>query len=150
MKISKEGLDLIKKFEGLRLKAYKCPAGVWTIGYGSTGGIIEGWEITEEDAELLLKDDVFDSEVAVDFDVTVPLTQEQFDALVSFVFNVGIGNFRKSTLLKKLNAGHYIGAANEFLKWDKATVNGVKKTLAGLTKRRKMERDLFLSGIKTH
>jgi lysozyme len=148
MKISKEGLDLIKKFEGLRLKAYKCPAGVWTIGYGSTVGVVGGQEITEEEAEKLLLDDVFSAWRAVMELVTVPLSQEQFDALVSFVFNVGIGNFSKSTLLKKLNAGDYLGAAKEFLKWDKATVNGVKKPLAGLTKRRIMEKELFLRGTK--
>jgi lysozyme len=148
MKISQQGLDLIKKFEGLRLKAYRCPAGVWTIGYGSTVGVVGGQEITEEEAEALLKDDVFQTELYVDSIIKMPLSQEQFDALVSFIFNIGIGAFRYSTMLKKLNKGDDLGAANEFLKWNKATVNGVKKPLAGLTKRRIMEKELFLRGTK--
>ncbi len=144
MKISQEGLDLIKKFEGLRLKAYKCPAGVWTIGYGSTVGVVGGQEITEADAEAFLKYDLFDPELFIDFYVTVPLAQEQFDALVSLVFNIGIGAFRKSTLLKKLNAGDYRGAAKEFDRWTRA--GGI--VLSGLIGRRRIEKELFLRGIK--
>lgn len=135
------GTDLIKKFEGCRLKAYKCPAGIWTIGYGHTGpDVKEGLTITNYQAGALLVGDLHKFENAIKLCVRVPLIQNQFDALVAFTFNVGAGALQKSTLLKKLNAGDYTGAANEFLKWDKA--GGV--TLSGLTTRRKEERELFL------
>ncbi|MDE6314031.1 MAG: lysozyme [Lachnospiraceae bacterium] len=144
MKIAVKGLDLIKKSEGLELKSYKDAAGVLTIGYGHTGkDITEGMVITEEQAENLLKDDLRSAEQAVSNCVTVSINQNQFDALVSFTYNVGSGALRKSTLLKKLNAGDYKGAAAEFLKWNKATVNGKKQELKGLTKRREQEKALF-------
>jgi lysozyme len=141
MKISKRGLDLIASFEGLRLKAYVCPAGILTIGYGHTGDVKEGDIITEEKAKELLAKDVERFENAVIVAVNVQMTPAMLDALVSFTYNVGEGNLRRSTLLKRLNAKDYIGAANEFLKWNK----GGGKILPGLVKRRETERELFLS-----
>lgn len=148
MYISKQGLDLIKHFEGLRLKAYKCPSGVWTIGYGHTKGVYPGMVITEELAEKFLIDDVWNFEREVESLVHVPVTQGQFDALVSFAYNVGSDiddddiaeGLGDSTLLKLLNRGDYIGAANQFPLW----VRSRGRVLPGLQKRRKAERALFL------
>lgn len=140
MKTSKNGIELIKKYEGCRLTAYKCPANVWTIGYGHTKNVKKGMKITKAEAESYLKDDLNTYENAVNKYVKVPLNQNQFDALVSFSFNCGTGALKTSTLLKKLNKKDYKGAANEFLRWNKA--NG--KVLNGLTKRRKEERGLFM------
>lgn len=105
MNISKNGIDFIKKEEGLVLNAYLCPANVWTIGYGHTNGVKKGDKVTEEQAEDFLVNDLLYSERVVNKMVKVKLNQNQYDALVSFVFNVGSGNFINSTLLKKLNAG---------------------------------------------
>lgn len=140
MKTSKNGIELIKKYECLKLKAYKCPAGVWTIGYGHTKNVKQGDTITEKQAEILLIYDLFDFEYCIKKNVRIPLSQNQFDALVSLCFNIGCGNFLKSTLLKKLNEGKIAEAAKEFLKWNKAD----GKELAGLTKRRQEEMELFL------
>lgn len=141
MKTGEKGLALIKHFEGLRLRAYQCSANVWTIGYGHTAGVRPGDAITPEQADAFLRQDVSDSEHSVSRFVRVPLTQCQFDALVSFVFNLGAGNFRTSTLLKKLNAGDYSGAADEFSRW----INAGGKPLPGLARRREAERLLFLT-----
>ena len=135
-------VSLIKEFEGLYLEAYLCPANKWTIGYGHTKTVRPGMKITERGAEELLRQDLAWCEDAVRENVKVPLTQNQFDALVSFVFNVGEGAFKKSTLLKKLNAGDYEGAANELLRWTR----GGGKVLKGLVRRREAERQLFLAG----
>lgn len=148
MKMSSTGLDLVKSFEGLYLKAYKCPAGVWTIGYGHTGktfgkNITSGMTITKTQATKLLADDMKVFEKGVKALVKVPLNQNQFDALVSFSFNCGLGNLKSSTLLKKLNAGKYSEAAEQFLVWNKAA----GKVLAGLTRRRKEEKKLFSKPI---
>lgn len=105
MNISRNGIEFIKKEEGLVLNAYLCPANVWTIGYGHTNGVKKGDKITEEQAEDFLVNDLLYSERIVNKMVKVKLNQNQYDALVSFVFNVGSGNFINSTLLKKLNAG---------------------------------------------
>lgn len=140
MKTSAAGLGLIKHFEGLRLKAYKCSAGVDTIGYGHTGGVSPKATCTEAQAHDWLVQDVAQAERDVARLVKVPLRQGQFDALVSFVFNLGGGNLAKSTLLKKLNAGDIAGAGQEFLKWNRA--GGA--VLEGLTKRRAAEREMFL------
>lgn len=140
MRISETGLDLIKHFEGLRLKAYKCPAGVWTIGYGSTGPHVEeGTTITEGWADALLRKDVERFEKGVEELVKVDLAQDEFDALVAFSFNVGLVNLKTSTLLRKLNQGDYASAALEFPKWNKAA----GKVLPGLTRRREAESRLF-------
>lgn len=141
MQISQAGLDLIKSFEGFEPEAYLCPAGIWTIGYGHTGNVEEGQTITEEEAEELLRQDVTFAEDAVTDYVEGDLTQGQFDALVCFVFNIGVGAFRESTLLRLLNQGDSEGAAEQFLRWNKAG----GKVLAGLTRRREAERELFLS-----
>ena len=145
MNISKVGLDLIKSFEGCQLKAYKCPAGVWTIGWGTTEPINgikphEGMVITQQQADDLLIKNLKAYENAVNKYVTYSINQNQFDALVSFAYNCGNGALKTSTLLKKLNAGDVRGAANEFLRWNKA--NG--KVLNGLTRRREAEKKLFL------
>lgn len=139
MHTSQKGLDLIKSFEGLRLSAYKCPADVWTIGYGTTVGVKPGQTITKERAEELLREDVKRFEQQVLRLVKVPLTQGQFDALTSFVYNLGAGNLSNSTLLRLLNAGDYKGAAAQFDRWTKAG----GKELPGLVKRRAAERALF-------
>jgi len=142
MIISNEGINLIKSFEGLELKAYRDSVGVWTQGYGSTGPhIIPGSTITEVQAEALLIKDLSRFESGVNELVKVPLTQNQFDALVSFSFNLGLGNLKSSTLLKKLNGKDYVGAGNEFERWNKAG----GKVLNGLTRRRLAEKELFLS-----
>ena len=139
LKISQNGIDLIKKFEGCRLIAYKCPSGVYTIGYGHTNGVKKGDKITQRQAEAYLREDVAKFENGVNKYVSAPLTQNQFDALISFCFNCGLGAFKNSTLRKKLNAKDYAGAGKELLRWNKA--RGV--VLEGLKRRRKAEKDLF-------
>ena len=142
MRTSDKGLELIKKHEGLRLTAYKCPAGVWTIGYGHTRTATLGLDITEQTAEVLLKQDVRFAEIAVTKELPT-ISQPKFDALVSFVFNVGAGAFQRSTLLKRIKANqpeHLI--RNEFSRWDKAG----GKVLAGLVRRRQDEANLYFSG----
>ena len=138
------GIELIKKFEGLRLESYLCPAGVPTIGYGHTEGVKLGQKITEDKANQLLADDFLKFETDVASFVKVPIKENQLDALVSFAFNLGINNLRNSTLLKKLNRWDYAGAATEFDKWVFAKVNGVSTKLNGLVKRRAAEKELFL------
>ncbi|MNU90792.1 Lysozyme RrrD [compost metagenome] len=134
----------IKDHEGLRLTAYKDGGGVWTIGYGHTGSDVrEGLTIPLSEAERLLTRDLRVAEGYVNRLVQVKLTQNQFDALVSFVYNVGGDAFAKSTMLRLLNAGEYEGAANQFLRWNKD--NG--KVVDGLTNRRRKERELFLKGM---
>lgn len=145
MKVSIDGINLIKKYEGCRLTAYKCPAGVWTIGYGHTKNVKSGMKITQNKANELLEDDLKRIGNTIIQLVNVSLHQNQFDALVSFTFNCGSGALKRSTLLKKLNNKDYDGAANEFIKWNKS--NG--KVLNGLVKRREEEKSLFLkSSIK--
>lgn len=147
--ISKEGLNLIKSHEGLRLEKYLAPEGQWTVGYGHV--IRSGEEldvIDEAEAEALLIEDIKVAERAVDRFVEVPLNENERAALVSFVFNVGSGSFAKSTLRRKLNAGNREGAAEEFTRWVYATVDGQKKTLPGLVKRRNDERALFLKPFR--
>ena len=147
MIVSKNGLDIIKEFESFRAKPYLCPSGIPTIGYGSTyypdgkKVTLQDKEITEQKAFKILEfiaNKDFGSNI--NKVVKVPLNQNQFDALVSFVYNIGSGNFEKSTLLKKVNQSDFIGASLEFEKWNKA--NG--KILNGLTKRRLAEKELFL------
>jgi lysozyme len=141
--IGKRGLALIKHFEGCYLEAYRDAVGVLTIGYGHTGlshndgTVFKGRVVTPQDAQNLLSHDMRHFSARVEKLVRVPLNQDQFDALVSFDFNTGA--LHKSTLLRKLNNSDYEGAAQEFLKWDKAG----GKTLAGLTRRRKCEAALF-------
>lgn len=139
LSLSRNGLDLIKSFEGLRLKAYQDSAGVWTIGYGHTGGVRPGQQISQAQAEQYLRGDVRWAEQAVRDNVKVPISQNQFDALVSFTFNLGPNALKNSTLLKKLNAGDYAGAQAEFGKW----VHAGGQRLEGLVRRRAEEAQLF-------
>ena len=140
MNISTTGLKLIKDFEGLRTTAYICPAGVLTIGYGSTGShVTPGKTITEKEADVLLLEDLVRFENAVNNLVKVPVTQSQFDALVSFAFNCGIGALQESTLLRLLNQNDYTGAAAQFDRW----VKGPNGPLPGLVRRRDAEEALF-------
>lgn len=137
---SQAGIDLIKQFEGERLTSYYCPAGVLTIGTGHTGSDVKpNQTITGAESLRLLQGDLRRFEKAVNSYVKVPLTQNQFDALVCFAFNVGTGALASSTLLKLLNAGKYKGAQAQFGRWNKAG----GKALAGLTRRRAAEAALF-------
>lgn len=139
MKTSDNGIRLIKSFEGFRDKAYLCPAGVWTIGYGHTKDVYPGRIISKHDANISLQVDVSEAERIVCQNVSVQLSQFQFDALVSFVFNLGERNFVRSTLLMCLNSGDYVEASTQILRWDKAD----GKALPGLTRRRLAEKKLF-------
>lgn len=142
--INDAGLNLIKRFEGCELKAYKCPAGLWTIGYGHTGpDVRRDMKITQREANELLDGDILHFESAVNAMVKVPLTDNQFAALVSFAFNLGDGALASSTLLKHVNAGRFAMAADEFLKW----VHIGKVVSEGLKRRRAAERELFLKGV---
>jgi GH24 family phage-related lysozyme (muramidase) len=146
MQTSDKGISLIKQFEGCKLTAYQDSVGVWTIGYGWTQPvdgkpIRAGMTIKQETAERLLKTGLVSYESDVSRLVKIGLTQGQFDALVSFTYNLGARSLSTSTLLRKLNAGDYAGAADEFLRWNKAG----GKVLNGLTRRREAERALFLS-----
>ncbi|HAV2174444.1 TPA: lysozyme [Enterobacter cloacae] len=146
MQTSEKGIAVIKQFEGCKLTAYQDSVGVWTIGYGWTQPvdgkpIRAGMTIKQETAERLLKTGLVSFESDVSRLVKVGLTQGQFDALVSFTYNLGARSLSTSTLLRKLNAGDYAGAADEFLRWNKAG----GKVLNGLTRRREAERALFLS-----
>ncbi|MCP9267895.1 lysozyme [Xenorhabdus sp. XENO-1] len=144
MEISENGINKIKSYEGLRLHAYPDPATgaePWTIGYGHTRGVKPEQIITEQQAETFLHEDLIPIYAEIQRIVKVPLTQGQFDALCSFIFNLGIGNFIYSTLLKKLNLADYQGAAKEFLKWDRAD----GRVLADLRVRRASEQKMFMS-----
>ena len=141
MKTSKQGIELIKSFEGLRLRAYVCPAGVATIGWGHTKGVKAGMVIDLAEAERMLADDIAIAERCVNCDAD-SLNQNQFDALVSFVFNVGTANYKKSTLRKKVLANpNDTAIADEFGRWKYAN----KIVLPGLVRRRKAESDLYFS-----
>lgn len=150
MNLSDVGLDLIISSEGKlkalgdgRYIAYRCPANVWTIYTGCTEGVKEGMIVTEDEGREMFRRELAKHEGAVTKLVTVDLTQGQFDALVSFSYNVGSGALAGSGLLKKLNKGDYAGACKEFAKWDRATVKGKKTALRGLTIRRAREAALF-------
>lgn len=146
MRISETGIDRLKRHEALRLEPYRDQAGHWTIGYGHKLKPGEWWDrITEQHAEDLLRADLAEAEQAIADLVTVPLTQGQYDALASFVFNVGVSAFRNSTLLRKLNAGDYAGAAAEFPRWKYVTQGGEKVVSDGLLSRREREQQLFLT-----
>ena len=140
MKISDEGLSLIKHFEGCELKAYRCAANVLTIGYGTTKNVTEDMEITQEEAESLLQEEMHEYEGYINDIVKVPLEQHQFDSMVSWVFNLGSGNLFSSTLLKKLNNSEYDEVPEQIKRWNKAG----GKVLEGLVKRREAEALLFL------
>lgn len=141
MDMSEKGLALVKSFEGCYLEAYLCPAKVWTIGYGHTDNVEKGQTITKEEAERLLIKDLAWAENVVEKHVKVELTAHQFDALTSFVFNVGEGAFNGSTLLRELNKGRYEAVPGQLLRWNKA--GKPKRTLKGLTRRRMAEAALW-------
>lgn len=144
MKINTEGLALIKRFEGLQTEAYLCPAGVWTIGYGHTATVKPGQRITQAQAEELLVQDVAKFEAGVAKLVKVKLNANQFSALVSFAFNIGLSALEDSTLLARLNDGDYNGAAKEFSRW----VYAGSDVLSGLVNRRAAERTLFTTPME--
>lgn len=144
LRTSADGLSVIKTFEGLRLSAYKCPAGIMTIGYGHTNAagdptVTAGLVISREDAERILRNDLVQYENAVNRYVKAELSQCQFDALVSFTYNVGVGAFAKSTLVKKIDAGKLDEVPAEFMKWTK----GGGRELPGLVRRRRAEAKLW-------
>ena len=140
MHISDEGLDLIKHFEGCELEAYKCPAGVWTIGYGHTKDVEEGDKWSQDKADFMLFRELEEEyEQYVNDYVHVDLNQNQFDALVSWTYNLGPANLKKSTLLKVLNNGNFHEVPTQIKRWNKA--NG--KVLQGLVRRREAEALLF-------
>ena len=147
-KISDAGLSIIKRFEGLQLKAYKCPAGKYTIGWGHIDKVKASSVATEEECEEFLRQDLQAVHTAIDRYVVVPLTQNQYDALASFVFNLGAGNFLKSTMLKKLNSGRYDEVPEQIMRWNKARVAGELRPLKGLTRRRAAEAALFSMDAK--
>ena len=142
MKITNEGINLIKKFEGLRLEAYLCPAGVWTIGYGHTKGVKKGQVITQLEADNLLKEDLSSFEKGVTSLIKSNINQNQFDSLVSFAFNLGLANLKSSTLLKKVNSNSNDRTiVDEFIKW----IYAGGKPLEGLKRRRQAEAYLYFS-----
>ena len=166
--VPQEAVELIKSFEGIpdgdpstvNLDAYLCPAGIWTMGWGHAvmdgGAQLKGpankararalypGGITRDQAQALLRADLIPRAASVSSLLKVAVNDGQFGALMAFVFNVGAANLGASTLLRKLNAGDMAGAANQFLVWDKATVDGKLQALAGLTRRRRAERAMFL------
>jgi lysozyme len=137
--VNQATVDLVKKFEGCVLHAYQDVVGVWTIGYGHTSGVKKGQTITQAQAEKMLKDELSVFAEKVQKLIKVSLNENQFGALVSFAYNVGVGALATSTLLKLLNAKNFTGASNEFARWNKAG----GRVLAGLTKRRAEEKALF-------
>jgi len=149
MKMSGNGLDLLKDFEGLKLRAYLDPVGIWTVGYGHTSAagppaVTPGLVITQGEAEEILKRDMAQYEDGVRQHVKATLTQGQFDALVDFAYNAGVGALAKSTLLKRVNAGKFDEVPAEFMKWTK----GGGRELPGLVRRRRAEAKLW-RGIDT-
>lgn len=143
MRTSNKGIELIKSFEGIKTKAYLCPAGVWTIGYGHTKNVQKNDTCTMAQAIAFLKEDLRVFECAIDDLVKVELNQNQFDALISFVYNVGAGAFKDSTMRKFINAGHFPLAAGQFDRW----VYAKNVKLEGLVRRRAAEKKLFLSPV---
>ncbi|QEL55519.1 lysozyme [Chromobacterium paludis] len=140
MQTSANGVNMIKQFEGLKLAAYQDSVGVWTIGYGHTGPDVKpGLTISNDQAEQLLRQDLVRFEQGVGNLVKTPINQNQFDALISFSYNLGLGNLQSSTLLRLLNQGDYQGAARQFPLWDKAG----GKAVLGLLSRRQAEQALF-------
>ena len=139
MRTSEAGVNLIKTFEGCRTTAYRCSAGVWTIGYGHTTDVKEGMTITQHQCDVMLEVDIEQYENYVNDYVVVSLTQNQFDALVSWVYNLGPTNLRNSTMLKVLNAGKYDEVPYQMKRWNRAG----GKVLKGLVLRREAEAELF-------
>ncbi|MBI1392219.1 MAG: glycoside hydrolase family protein [Alphaproteobacteria bacterium] len=144
MRTGETGLNLIKGYEGLRMSAYYTPAEEWTVGYGHTSTARHGMSVSESDADRLLREDVTPIEQVIAETVRAPLNQNEHDALVSLIFNIGSENWKRSTALRKLNEGDKLSAASAFEMWNKARVNGELVTLDGLIRRRAAEKSLFL------
>ena len=150
VKISQDGINLVKKFEGLHrvqpdgmVHSYKCSAGRYTCGWGATRGVRSGTKWTKEYCEMRLIEDLNDHAKAIKKYVQVPLSQGQYDSLTSFVFNLGESAFRKSTLLKKLNTGAYDEVPEQIMRWNKCRIDGKLTPLKGLTRRRTAEAAIF-------
>ena len=143
MQISEEGKQLIKKFEGCRLEAYRCSANKLTIAYGRTSNVKEGDTCTQEQAEAWLEEELIVYGAYVNSAVTVPLEQNEFDALVAWTYNLGSTNLNNSTMLKVLNENQKEDVPHQMRKWNKARVNGEKVVLEGLVRRREAEALLF-------
>jgi lysozyme len=139
MKTSEEGKALIKKFEGCELEAYQCSANVWTIGYGHTAGVNEGDVCTQEDADRMLAEDLEEFEGYVREAVSVPLEQNEFDALIAWTYNLGPGSLQSSTMLKRINESNFDEVPNEMRRWNKSG----GQVLDGLVRRREAEALLF-------
>ena len=144
--------SLVKEFEGLRLEAYRCPAGVPTIGYGHTKGVVLGTRVTKEQADEMLTVDLERFKAQTARLIKVPVTKGQFIALMDFVYNLGVGALRESTLLKLLNQGDYYGAAEQFGRWVWITTTNkegqtVKERMKGLIERRALEKKYFLEEL---
>jgi lysozyme len=140
------GINLIKEFEGLRQKAYKDVAGIWTIGYGHIRTAVEGMEISIDRAHELLTSDLKATEEGVTRALgDVPTTPHQFSAMVALAFNIGVNAFKGSTVLREHKAGDHPAAASAFLMWDKATINGKLTPVAGLKRRREAEAELYMT-----
>lgn len=147
MRLNQAGRDLIKRFEGCKLKAYRDSVGILTIGYGHTGDdVTVGQQISQQEADNLLNSDLDKFCKGVECVVTTELNDNQFSALVALAYNIGLGNLKKSNLLKKLNARDFSGALESWLKWNKAG----GQVLKGLTARREAEKQLFLAGTCLH
>ena len=142
MNISNKGIELIKQFEGCRLKAYQDSVGVWTIGYGHIESVKEGMEISQHQADIMLGSDLVKYANYINEYVTVSLNPNQFDALTSWVYNLGPGNLKSSTMLKVLNEGSYDDVPFQIKRWNKAG----GKVLKGLVRRREAEAELFATG----
>ena len=149
MKTSEQGITLIKKWESLQLKSYICPSGKWTIGYGHTGSdVVPNSTITEEQSEIILMTDIKPIENYLNIKINRQLNQSQFDALVSFIFNIGIEAFKASTLLNKLMKNPLdLTIHDEFLRWKYGTRNNKKVIMPGLEKRRREEAALYFKEI---
>lgn len=143
MQTSEKGKEFIKHFEGCKLEAYQCSGDVWTIGCGHTRGVEEGDKISKKQADALLSADIEMVETHVQRLITVDLDQSQWDAIVSWCFNLGCGNLRASTMLQVINSGELDKVSEQIIRWDKVG----KKAVAGLTRRRKAEADLFDNGV---
>jgi GH24 family phage-related lysozyme (muramidase) len=143
--INQAGVELIKGFESCRLKAYQDVRGIWTIGWGHIAGVTEGMVYTQAEADAALLEDLRGAEAAVERGIgAASTTDDQFGAMVSLCYNIGAGAFAGSTVLRQHCAGAHQAAADAFLMWNKATIDGVLKQVAGLTRRRNAERTLYL------
>lgn len=154
MKVSESGLDFIRSWEGFRAEPYRDVAGVWTVGFGHTKTLSGGRSgkverITRQEAEALFSGDIVSCEKAVSGMVPAFVKGHEFDALVSLAYNIGCANFRRSTLLRRLEKGNRKGAADAFSMWNKARIDGVLRVVPGLVRRRHAERMLFLKGTVT-